>query len=111
MPPAPPHRIFPATVPARGERFDALLDCRNVCIERILSAPGSASGPYDQDQDEWVLLLQGQARLEVEGQPVRLAAGEALFIPAHTPHRVLDTSADPPCIWLAVHIHGNDQAA
>lgn len=106
----PAHRIFPATAPASGERFETLLERRNLRIERILSAPGSASGPYDQPQDEWVLLAQGQARLEVDGEPVTLTAGEALFLSAHTPHRVLDTSADPPCVWLAVHIHGDDQA-
>jgi cupin 2 domain-containing protein len=35
---------------------------------------------------------------------LRLSAGDALFIPAHTRHRVTATAGDPPCIWLAVHI-------
>ena len=71
---------------------------------RDLSATGSASGPYDQERGAWVLLLQGRAVLEVEGGRVALTAGEALWLPAHRVHSVLDTSDDPPCVWLAVHI-------
>jgi cupin 2 domain-containing protein len=51
-----------------------------------------------------VLLLQGQATLELDGQPVELRAGDHVLIPAHLPHRVLATSASPRCLWLAVHL-------
>jgi cupin 2 domain-containing protein len=98
-------QLFPdSDIPTTGERFEELLTRRNVRIERIVSAPGSVSGPYDQIQNEWVLLLQGRALLDVDGERLELQAGEALFLPAHCLHRVLDTSAEPPCIWLAVHI-------
>ena len=107
-------RLFPEPhMPATGERFETLLESGGVRIERILSAPGSSSGPYDQEGDEWVLLLQGRALLEMEGQlegeteQVELGAGQALLLPAHCRHSVLATSADPPCIWLAVHMNGN----
>jgi cupin 2 domain-containing protein len=97
--------LFPATnIPEAGERFEDLLIRNDVRIERILSAPGSASGPYDQAHDEWVLLLQGQAVLEMAGERVELTAGEMLDIPARTVHSVLNTSTEPPCIWLAVHL-------
>ena len=98
-------RLFPeSAVPLRDECIENLLERSGLRIERILSAPGSASGPYDQERDEWVLLLQGRAVLEVEGERVELRAGEALLLPAHRVHNVLDTSADPPCVWLAVHV-------
>ena len=98
-------RLFPEPdVPAQDERTEILLERSGVRIARILSAPGSASGPYDQERDEWVLLLQGRALLEVEGERVELNAGEALRLPAHRLHSVLNTSADPPCVWLAVHL-------
>ncbi len=98
-------RLFPEPdIPMEGERFEELLARGQVRVERILSAPGSASGPYDQEQDEWLLLLQGRALLEVAGERVELKAGESLFLPAHTLHSVLDTSGNPPCIWLALHL-------
>jgi cupin 2 domain-containing protein len=57
---------------------------------------------YDQTQDEWVVLLEGEAELEVAGRHVRLRAGDWLVLPAHTSHRVLATSAGAR--WLAVHV-------
>ena len=91
--------------PERGETFEELLRCRNLTIERILSSDRPDSTLYDQTQDEWVCLLRGQASLWIDGETLQLAAGDYCFIPAHRPHRVLSTSGDPPCLWLAVHLH------
>ena len=89
------------------ERFDTLLTSDGVRIERILST-GQTSPPgqwYDQQGDEWVVLLQGEAEVSFDdGSRRRLAAGDPLFIPAHRRHRVEYTSAAPPCVWLAVHL-------
>lgn len=95
-----------AELPQRriGEDFQALLELRNVRIERIVSSAEPEPVLYDQDQDEWVCLLQGSARLWIAGREVEMQAGDYHLIPAHTPHRVLFTQAAPPCIWLAVHI-------
>lgn len=87
-----------------GEAFEEILRCRNVRIERIVSSDRPDPTLYDQPQDEWVCLLQGEAELWVAGQAICLKSGDHCFIPAHTPHRVVRTSAEPPCIWLAVHI-------
>jgi cupin 2 domain-containing protein len=74
-------------------------------IERIVSA-GHTTPPghwYDQEEDEWVALLQGTATLEwADGTTTALAAGEAVLIPARRRHRVVATSAAPPAIWIAV---------
>lgn len=88
-----------------GESFQMLLACRNVQIERIVSSDAPETVLYDQVQDEWVLLVQGEADLWIDGGQVTMRAGDFRFIPAHTPHRVLRTSTAPRCIWLAVHIH------
>ena len=92
--------------PTEGEVFEDLLRRGPVRIERIVSSEFPEPVLYDQDQDEWVLLLQGEARLWVAEREVVLVKGDSLFIPAHTPHRVLRTSAEPPCLWLAVHLYG-----
>ena len=100
----PPNLFAELSPPASGEDFTELLRCRNVRLERISSSPFPETVLYDQPQDEWVLLLEGAALLEVAGEEVRLASGDHLFLPAHTRHRVLSVSAEPPCLWLAVHI-------
>lgn len=89
-----------------GELFEALVPDRGVLIERIVSTGQTTPDGvwYDQDRDEWVALLQGEAAIACEdGTSIDLRPGDCLLIPAHTRHRVTRTSADPPCIWLAVH--------
>ncbi len=95
------------SVPMAGQKelFETLLKCRNVTIERIQSPAMTRSERYVQEQDEWVCLLQGQAEMEMDNRILYLHTGETLFIPGGTPHQVLNTSQDPLCIWLAVHIH------
>jgi cupin 2 domain-containing protein len=77
-------------------------------VTRIVSPPGYADAPdswYDQDWDEWVLVLSGSAGLRFarETAPRVLKAGDYMSIPAHVRHRVEWTDAEHPTIWLAVH--------
>ncbi len=98
---------LPASLPTE-ELFEALLSTEGVLIERIIST-GQTTPPgqwYDQDTDEWVILLQGEAELSyADGSRIKLRAGDYLFIPAHQKHRVEYTSSEPPCIWLAIHLN------
>ena len=88
------------------ERFETLVETGAVRIERIVSR-GHASpavGWYDQDRDEWVLLVRGAARLAFDdGREVELGPGDWLEIPAHRKHRVAWTDPDTETVWLAVH--------
>ncbi|HEY0584685.1 MAG TPA: cupin domain-containing protein [Pseudoduganella sp.] len=93
-----------ALPPAKGERFDTLLSHQGLVIERIVSTSKIESQEYLQEQDEWVLLLTGEATLEVAGSEVPLKAGDYLFLPARTPHTVRRVSDG--ALWLAVHLHG-----
>ncbi len=91
----------------QGEVFDDLLAVPGLRIERIVSH-GHASPPghwYDQHWDEWVIVLEGEAHLEIEGseQPLRLRPGDHAWLPAGCRHRVSYTSENPPALWLAVH--------
>lgn len=86
-----------------------------VRIERIISK-GHCSPDgfwYDQSWDEWVLLIQGAAGLEVADpfDTVTLTPGNHLMIPAGVKHRVAWTAADVITIWLAVHIDRPDTNA
>lgn len=90
--------------PESGEVITELLRRRNLRIERIVSSSCPNGGTYLQQQDEWVILLEGIAVLDIAGDVLHLSPGDHVFIPAHTPHRVLTTTPDPRCVWLAVHL-------
>ena len=87
------------------EIFQTLIKTDSIRIERIVSH-GHISADnfwYDQDEHEWVLLLDGQASIEFENTDVHeLHAGDFLNIPAHVKHRVVYTHPDKPSIWLAI---------
>lgn len=93
-------RHLPA--PLTGESFQTLLQHRQLRIERIVSSSQPEPVDYCQEQDEWVLLVSGSARLLVAGVPVALQSGDYLFLPAHTPHRVEATTEG--ALWLAIHL-------
>ena len=92
---------------AAGEQVTELLALPALRIERIVSS-GQASPPgfwYDQEWDEWVVLLSGTARLrfENEAEARNLVPGDYVCIPAHARHRVDWTSESHATVWLAVH--------
>lgn len=58
---------------------------------------------YDQDEDEWVMVLQGNAILEVEDELYELGVGDSLMLTRRTKHRIAFTSSNPACLWLAVY--------
>jgi len=92
-----------AAPPNTGERFETLLQHKNLVIERIASSSVIPPNHYVQPQDEWVLLVQGSAEMEVNGKSESLTAGDYLFLPANTPHAV--TAVSDSALWLAVHLH------
>jgi cupin 2 domain-containing protein len=94
--------LFAVDTPQEGEHFAALARLGPVMIERIVSSETPGVEPYDQAHDEWVVLLRGNASMEIAGETSELSAGDYVLLPAHTPHRVLKTSAG--ALWLAVHV-------
>lgn len=87
------------------EIVQTLLTAAEVRIERIVSLGHTSPADfwYDQDQAEWVVVLQGSARLRFETELLDLKPGDFVNIPAHTKHRVEWTTPDEPTLWLAVH--------
>jgi cupin 2 domain-containing protein len=96
---------IPSNLP--DELFETLVKSDQVRIERIVSHGHSSPDGfwYDQEQQEFVVLLKGAARLRLEGDddPVEMRPGDFIDIPAHRKHRVEWTTPDEPTIWLAVH--------
>jgi cupin 2 domain-containing protein len=100
----PAARLFDdAAPPEREERFDTILECRNLVIERIVSSAVVTPRRYVQPQDEGVLMVRGEAALSVDGRTVLLEPGSHVFLPAGTPH-VVERVAEG-AVWLAVHLH------
>ena len=97
-----------ASIPSNldDEQIDLLAQNENVRIERIISKGHNtpAGDWYDQEKDEWVIVLKGAAILAFENaEDVRLESGDYLNIPAHTRHRVKWTQPDLETVWLAIH--------
>jgi glyoxylase-like metal-dependent hydrolase (beta-lactamase superfamily II) len=70
--PGPPRGNLFTDVEGRlaAERVDVLVDSGTVRLERIISR-GHTTPPgewYDQDRDEWVVVLRGSAGLRFEGE-------------------------------------------
>ena len=94
-------------VPGGDEMFETILARPGLRIERIVSHGHVTpeDRPCEQDEDEWVMLVAGAARLWLDGRgEVALRPGDHLLIPARLRHRVTWTAPDEPTLWLAVHI-------
>lgn len=89
------------------ELFETICSTEDVKIERIVSKGHSSPEGfwYDQNWNEFVLVVQGSAGLQIEGEDniVVLNAGEFLNIGSHVKHRVEWTDSACETIWLAVH--------
>ena len=91
----------------QNEIFEDIISNKKLKLERIISN-GQSTAPgqwYDQEKEEWVLLLKGKAGLLFEGEDeiLELHAGDYVLIPAHVKHRVEWTDKKSETIWLALH--------
>lgn len=98
--------LLTAACPPPGEEVtDVLLETPLWRLERIHSCACSSPAGfwYEQQEEEWVLLLQGTATLRFADQPtdLLLQPGDSLWIRAGRRHRVTATDPAPGTIWLA----------
>lgn len=89
------------------EIFEHIVNTNIIKIERIISHGHTSPENYwyDQSHNEWVLLLQGQAKIlfAATEQLIIIKPGDYINIPAHQKHRVEWTDPNEPTIWLAIH--------
>lgn len=92
------------------EHVEELIAGRRWRLERIVShghtAPADPSSWYDQDEDEWVMVVSGSAHLTLldPEEEIDLGPGDAVWLPAHRRHRVTRTAPDQATIWLALFV-------
>ena len=95
-----PNKIF-------DEIFNTIIQTKNISIERIISKSHASPKDfwYDQEKNEWVMVLKGHAKLKFleNDEMVEMKAGDYFNIPAHCKHRVEWTDPNTETIWLAVH--------
>ena len=99
--------IFGNLFKSEDEIIEILLKNDKIKIERIISLGQTTpeSQWYNQENEEWVILLSGSAGLRFDGleEVIELKPGDYLNIPAHKKHRVEWTGKDTETVWLAVH--------
>lgn len=99
---------------SKAESFETVLARPGIQMERIVSYAHQSEADfwYQQDWEEWVLVLKGVACLafdtgtDADSGPEEqtLKPGQALLIPAQLRHRVVSTDPSQPTIWLAIHL-------
>jgi len=92
-------------VPFPNEVFEDILKNDKLRIERIISQGqvSPSEGWYDQDENEWVLVLEGHAKILFDNEVVHdLQAMDYLYIPAHQKHKVLWSDPNQRTVWLAI---------
>lgn len=85
-----------------------LLSKNAVRITRILSQ-GQTSEVYEQEDDEWIMVLVGEAEItfpDEHGRTLALSSGDFLYLEAGRRHQVTRTS--DPCLWLCVFFSADE---
>jgi cupin 2 domain-containing protein len=88
------------------ELFETLLKTKDVTLERIISKGHvtQVGEWYDQEKNEWVLLLAGSATIRFDdGEETEIGPGDYILIPAHRKHQVIKTDTTCETIWLALY--------
>jgi len=95
---------IPASLP--NEVFEDIISTENFRIEKIISRGHTTPKGkwYNQDKNEFVLVLKGNAELKFEknNKLIKMKSGDYINIPAHVRHRVEKTDSGKETIWLTV---------
>ena len=91
----------PGDAPETSERVDTLVQLRNLSVAHVL---GRVVEPtkYLQSEDEFALVLDGAATLDVLGEHIELARGDWVLLPAGVPHQVV--TSERGTSWLTVKL-------
>ena len=92
----PPAAKPPAIQRTILQRKDISMPGREAVIARVEIAPESFAGRHTHPGEEITYILEGEAEILVEGQPVlKLKAGDSFIIPAGAKHDAHNTGKQP----------------
>ncbi|CAN5494662.1 hypothetical protein BH10BAC5_BH10BAC5_18240 [soil metagenome] len=100
-----PESIYELPGDLETEYTEILHQSKHAIIEQIISKGHvTEEGKWlIQEHAEWIMIIQGEAKIEIEGKKFTLHQGDHILIQGSKRHRVTETSSIPECIWLAVH--------
>ena len=89
-----------------ARQYSVIHDTPHCRIERIVSPDYSTPEGlyYEQEFDQFVYLVQGEAVIELDKVSRKLCKGDYLFIPRGCKHRIEKSSGEPASTWLCVFI-------
>jgi mannose-6-phosphate isomerase-like protein (cupin superfamily) len=58
-------------------------------------APGEEIGEEVHEVDQFFYAVDGEGRIEINGEAVEFEKGDAVFVPAHSRHNVVNTDDEP----------------
>ena len=102
------NNLLTSTTVLAGEEVEQLL-CSGPGWRLVRIHSNGASSPeafwYEQDENEWLTILKGSARLRLADPDVwvDLSVGDQLTLSSGRRHRVERTDSDPGTIWLALY--------
>jgi cupin 2 domain-containing protein len=96
-----------STAPPQGEVDHLFVKGAAVSVRQVLSGELRSPVEYLQAEDEWALVVDGSALLEVTGEAREMGPGDWVWLPAGTPHRLVSTK--PGTSWLTVHAPAGGQ--
>jgi quercetin dioxygenase-like cupin family protein len=76
------------------QRHDLSAPGREVIQVRVDFAPGSAFPRHTHPGEEIIYVIAGSLEYEIDGKPVKVKAGDVLFVPAGTVHAAKNVGGD-----------------
>lgn len=85
------------------QRRDLSIPNREVFQARVDFAPGASFPRHTHPGEEIIYVLEGSLEYEVDGKPVRVKAGDVLFVPNGTVHAARNIG-EGPAAELATYV-------
>lgn len=63
-------------------------------VTLILYSPNQLDEQSPHDQDEYYFVASGEGEIDIDGKVTPLQLGDAIFVPANTPHKFVNHSED-----------------
>jgi HTH-type transcriptional regulator, repressor for puuD len=74
-------------------------EINRITTGQTVFAPGTGLPLHSHNVEESVLILEGDAIAEIDGEQFDLVAGDATWVPAGVPHRFLNRGTTPMRIY------------